>query len=305
MQATSHLLMIEPVNFGFNAETAVNNTFQKNTGDGLQQKALEEFNELLSLLRKNKIDVTVVKDTELPHTPDSIFPNNWISFHQDGKVFLYPMFSANRRLERKQSVLSALKERYLFNETIDLSDYEERGYYLEGTGSMVLDRVNRVLYACLSPRTSPELLRSFCNINQYTSIEFTAKDKTGINIYHTNVMMCVADRYAVVCLASISNKTEREQLIASLNLTGKEIIDINFEQLNCFAGNMLQVLNADAEYLLVMSTQAHSSLNADQVERLERYNRIIHSPLNHIESAGGGSARCMIAEIFLQPKTNR
>lgn len=301
MQTTSHLLMIEPVNFSFNSETAVNNSFQKDSGD-IQKKALEEFRGLVAILRQNKLDVLVVSDTETPYTPDSIFSNNWISFHEDGNVFLYPMFSANRRLERKQQVLDALKDRFIFKETIDLSDYEDRGYYLEGTGSLVLDRTNRLAYACLSPRTSKELIHSFCNLNQYTSIEFIANDKTGANIYHTNVMMCVADRYAVVCLSAITDTTEKEHVVTTLQNTGKEIIEIGIEQLYCFAGNMLQVINAENELLLVMSSQAYNSLDSKQIERLEKYNRIIHSPLHHIEAAGGGSARCMIAEIFLQRK---
>ena len=301
MQTTSHLLMIEPVNFGFNTETAINNSFQKDSGD-IQQKALEEFRGLVSILQQNKLDVLVVKDTETPYTPDSIFPNNWISFHEDGNVFLYPMFSANRRLEKKQQVLNALKERFSFNETIDLSDYEERGYYLEGTGSMVLDRINRIAYACLSPRTSTELIQAFCNTNQYRSIEFIARDRAGANIYHTNVMMCVADRYAVICLSAITDQKEKENIVTALQNCSKEIIDISMEQLYCFAGNMLQVINAENELLLLMSTQAYESLNAKQIEQIEKYNRIVHSPLYHIEAAGGGSARCMIAEIFLPPK---
>ena len=220
----------------------------------------------------------------------------------DGNVFIYPMFAINRRLERKQSVLNAVKERFIFNETIDLSDHEERQYYLEGTGSMVLDRVNRLAFAAISPRTSAKLLQSFCNINQFSPVAFNATDETGLSIYHTNVMMCIADRYAVICLGSITDKRERENVIASLQGTGKEIIDISLEQLHCFAGNMLQVVNADHEMLLVMSTQAYESLDTGQISRLQKFNRIIHSPLNHIETAGGGSARCMIAEIFLQQK---
>jgi len=302
MQATSHVLMIEPVNFGFNAETAVNNSFQKGVGDDEQQKALAEFHGLVSLLQKNKIDVTIVKDTEAPHTPDSIFPNNWISFHAEGSIYLYPMFAPNRRLERKQTVLDAIQQRFIVTGTVDLSGNEMQQRFLEGTGSLVLDRVNKIAYACVSPRTDEELVQDFCRIANFDPILFLAKDEAGVPIYHTNVLMCVADQYAVICLASIGDKTEREHVIASLERTGKEIIDISFQQLNCFAGNMLQLMNADNEKLLLVSTQAFESLHADQIERLEKYNRILHAPLDHIEAAGGGSARCMIAEIFLQPK---
>lgn len=302
MQATSHLLMIEPVNFGFNAETAINNSFQKDSGDDLQQKALEEFNNFVSLLQKNKIDVTVVKDTMEPHTPDSIFPNNWISFHADGKIFLYPMFASNRRLERKQTVLDAIQDRFIVAETIDLSEHEKSERFLEGTGSLVLDRINQIAYACISPRTDIELVSEFCSIGNFTPVLFSATDRSGIPIYHTNVLMCMADNYVVICLDSVNDQTEREQLIASFEQTKKEIIDISFEQLNHFAGNMLQVVNTDGEYLLLMSTQAYSSLYDDQITSLEKFNRIVHSALYHIESAGGGSARCMMAEVFLQPK---
>ncbi len=301
-QNTSQLLMIEPVQFGFNAETAVNNVFQKNNGGDIQQKALEEFRGLVTLLQKNKIDVTVVKDTGAPHTPDSIFPNNWISFHEDGHLYLYPMFAANRRLERKESVLNVIREKFIIDEMIDLSHHEKEDVYLEGTGSMVLDRVNRIAYACISPRTNVKLLHEFCRISYYSPVTFFARDETGADIYHTNVMMCMADRYAVICLASVTDKKEQEKVIAWLISTGKEIIDISLYQLRCFTGNMLQVINADHELLLIMSTQAYASLSGLQILRLQKYNRILHSTLNHIETAGGGSARCMMAEIFLQPK---
>ena len=301
MQNTSHLLMIEPVNFGFNAATAVNNSFQKNVAGNLQQKALEEFNVLVALLRENKIDITVVKDQPEPHTPDSIFPNNWISFHDDGTVFLYPMFAINRRLERKESVLDAVKAKFNIAAINDLSHYETKQLYLEGTGSMVLDRMNRIAYACISPRTNPAILNEFCRMNDYTAISFIARGSDGVDIYHTNVMMCVADHYAVVCLGSICDTGEREKLITSLQNHGREIIDISLDQLDHFAGNMLQVLNSDNERLLIMSSQARLSLKKEQVNRLEKYNRILHSSLDNIETAGGGSARCMLAEIFLTP----
>jgi hypothetical protein len=290
--------MIEPVHFGFNAETAVNNTFQKNSHENVQQQALKEFTDLVKLLRENDIDVTVIKDSTEPYTPDSIFPNNWISFHEDGKVFLYPMFAMNRRNERKPSVLEELKTRFGIESINDLSHYENENLFLEGTGSMVLDRENKIAYACISPRTSLVLLREFCRINDYAEVVFSSKDMNAADIYHTNVVMCVADRFAVVCLESIADKKEKEKVIASFNETNKEIIEISLQQLNSFAGNMLQVKNLKNELFLVMSEQAYKSLNSLQVKKLSEYNRLLYSSLKTIETAGGGSARCMIAEIF-------
>ncbi len=302
MQNTAHLLMIQPVNFGFNAETAVNNLFQKNIDGGVQQKALQEFNDFVALLRSNKIDVTVVEDSLTPFTPDSIFPNNWISFHADGRIFLYPMFAVNRRQERKAAVLDAVKSKFVVTDIIDLSKSEADNLFLEGTGSMVLDRQYKIAYACLSPRTDDKILNKFCDTLGYSAVTFKATDSTGVNIYHTNVMLCIADTYAVICLDSIVDEEERKNVIAALKKTKKEIVDISLQQLNSFAGNMLQVKNADDELLLMMSTQAFECLTDVQAETLQKHNRIIHSSLNTIETAGGGSARCMMAEIFLERK---
>jgi hypothetical protein len=299
MQNTAHLLMIQPVNFGFNAETAVNNTFQKKIDGDVQQKALQEFNTFVELLRKNKVAVTVVEDSLSPSTPDSIFPNNWISFHDDGRIFLYPMFAVNRRLERKAAVLDAVKAKFSHTEIIDLTKPETDGLFLEGTGSMVLDRENKIVYGCLSPRTNQAILNEFCNLVGYKPVTFRATHQTGFDIYHTNVMMCIAKNFAVVCVESVRDEKEKASLIDSIRKTNKEIVDISLQQLNHFAGNMLQVINEDGELLLVMSTQAFQSLTALQIEILQKHNRIIHSSLNTIETAGGGSARCMMAEIFL------
>lgn len=301
LQNTHQLLMIRPVNFGYNAQTAVNNSFQKDTGN-VQAKALQEFDDFVHILRKNKTDVIVIEDTPEPATPDSIFPNNWISFHEDGRIFLYPMFAPNRRQERKLHVLETIRNKFSVSEIVDLSKYEAENMFLEGTGSMVLDRENRIAYACLSPRTDEKLLNEFCRLTGYTSVTFTSIDNKGIDIYHTNVMMCIARNYAVICLSSIRNKKERKRLIVSFQNTNKEVITISLEQLNHFAGNMLQVKNEDGELILVMSSQAYHSLTAAQIEPLRKYNRIIHSSLNAIETAGGGSARCMMAEVFLRRK---
>ena len=228
--------MIRPVNFGFNPETAVNNSFQENTGADVQQKALEEFNGLVSLLEKNHVHLTVMDDTTEPFTPDSIFPNNWISFHEDGSVFIYPMFAVNRRFEKKPHILEKLKEEISISKVIDLSRFEKENRFLEGTGSMVLDRVNRIAYACLSPRTDAGLLNDWCRLAGYTPLSFISRDITGKEIYHSNVMMCVADRYAVVCSDAILDKKEQLRLCDSLNASGKEIIEISLQQLHCFAG---------------------------------------------------------------------
>ena len=302
MQNTAQLLMIQPVNFGFNAQTAVNNTFQKNVGGNIQEQALQEFNNFVKILRKNKVDVMVITDTITPSTPDSVFPNNWLSFHEDGRIFLYPMFAVNRRMERKASVLDAIKNKFAVSAIIDLSKAEADDFFLEGTGSMVLDRENKIAYACISPRTDEKILNEFCRLTGYTPVTFRSTDSAGIDIYHTNVMMCIAHTFAVICLESVTDEAERRTLVASLRKTNKEVNDISLLQLNSFAGNMLQVKNREEELLLVMSTRAFKSLTAPQITTLQKHNRIIHASLNTIETAGGGSARCMMAEVFLKKR---
>ncbi|WP_090496102.1 citrulline utilization hydrolase CtlX [Pedobacter terrae] len=304
MQTTNHILMIRPIDFKFNEQTAANNKFQvaSETQD-VQAQALKEFDGFVDLLRQNDVDVTVVDDTLQPETPDSIFPNNWVSFHDDGSVYLYPMFSENRRLERRKEILEGLKTRFELSHISDLSFYEMQYAFLEGTGSMVLDRTNKIAYACLSVRTDEEVLNNFCMLSGYKPVVFQAVDSDNFPIYHTNVMMCIGDRFAVVCLDSISDAEERLQVNISLKGSGKEIIEISLEQMNKFAGNMLQVSNTAGESLLVMSEQGYLSLNSEQVEALEQYSRIIYAPLYTIEKNGGGSARCMLAEIHLPSKS--
>lgn len=297
-QTTSHVLMIRPVRFGYNAETAVNNAFQSVDDHDAQDKALHEFDAFVALLRTHDIDVTVVPDTAEPHTPDSIFPNNWISFHDDGSVVLYPMYAPNRRLERKPHVLDTLRERFLVTESIDLSNYEQHDKFLEGTGSMVLDRPNRTVYACHSPRTDTEVISEFCLALNYKEHLFSATDANGQPIYHTNVMMCIADTFVVICLDAIDSQ-QQGNIEIELKSTGREIITITLDQMNHFAGNMLQVNNVGGEYFLVMSSQAYNSLTPAQISQIEQHNPILHSPLDTIERNGGGSARCMIAEVFL------
>lgn len=303
MQHSSHILMIKPVQFDFNSQTAVNNSFQSSSPDSEKQsRALAEFNQFIAVLEKNGIDVTVVEDTAEPHTPDSVFPNNWISFHPDGRIVLYPMFAENRRLERKQHVLEAIQQKFLIRQTIDLTHFEKEGLFLEGTGSMVLDREQQIAYACLSPRTMETPLAAFCAEMGYRSVSFRAVDGNGDPIYHTNVMMCVADDYVIICLDCLPDETEKQTMVNSFRETGKEIIPISYDQVNHFAGNMLQVHNRAGEKWLVMSSQAYHSLTAGQIALIEKYNPILHSDIKTIETNGGGSARCMMAEIFLPEK---
>src|SRR5450432_274805 len=300
MQNTSMVLMIRPLHFLYNAETAVNNSFQvKGDQSNLTEKAVKEFDALVSELQKNGIEVTVVEDSADPHTPDAIFPNNWISFHESGVYCLYPMFASNRRRERKSAVLEIIKEKFHYHHLIDFTRYESENLFLEGTGSMVLDRDKRLAYACLSPRTDLLVLEDFCKQLGYQPVIFHSTNETGQAIYHTNVMMCVADRYVVISLDSIRDPNEKKRVTETILSGGKEIIEISADQMNHFAGNMLQLENNRKEKILVMSTAAWDSLYPEQKEKLIHYNNIIHSSLQQIESNGGGSARCMIAELHI------
>ena len=296
--------MIRPVHFTYNAETAVNNLFQvAGSSEGAQDKALKEFDLFIEKLRYNNINVSVINDTPEPHTPDSIFPNNWISFHENGTVVLYPMYAESRRAERKQHVKDIINQNFAINNIIDLTGFEKDDLFLEGTGSMVLDRDKKIAYACISPRTNVEVLTDFCSKMSYTPCVFEANDATGHQVYHTNVMMCVADKYVVVCLDSITKTAERQNVKDTITASGKEIVPISLDQMNKFAGNMLQLENNDGEKILVMSTQAYQSLTEEQISHLKRYNNILYADLTTIETNGGGSARCMIAEVFLQNRS--
>lgn len=307
-QVTSTIMMIRPVAFSFNEETAVNNYYQKvikGLGkDQVQHLAQKEFDSFVKKLRAIDIDVLVVDDTIEPHTPDSIFPNNWISFHQDGRVALFPMFAENRRLERREDILIELKEKYHFeiSEQIDFSDYEAQDLFLEGTGSILLDRVHKVAYASISLRTNQEILNHFCSVFGYESFVFTAYQSVGNNrlpIYHTNVMLCLGERFAILCADCIDDVVERKSLINRITDSGKELIYISEDQKHRFAGNMLQLKNKHGQNYLVMSKSAYLSLNGDQIKQIEKYCTIIYSSLDTIEAIGGGSARCMMAEVFL------
>jgi hypothetical protein len=305
-QITNHIMMIQPVSFRYNEQTAVNNYYQQAmeglTHDKAQEKALDEFNTFVGILRSNGVDVVVIPDTKDPDTPDSIFPNNWVSFHKDGTVGLYPMCAENRRDERREDILETLVDDYGFHieEIKDFTEFEEHDKFLEGTGSMILDRENKLCYAAISIRTDEQAVIQFCDEFGYEPICFTAnQDVNGerLAIYHTNVMMCVADNYVVICLDTIDDLGERQKVIDSLTKTKKEIIEISEAQKQLFAGNMLQVMG-DQPYL-VMSKSAHESLTESQITTIKKHNPIISSSLDIIEACGGGSARCMMAELFL------
>lgn len=296
----SRLLMIRPVNFGFNPETAVNNFFQTaGEPDAVQQKALAEFDHFVQTLKAHQIEVTVFNDTPTPYTPDSLFPNNWVSFHEGGVMCLYPMFAVNRRQERKPALLAALQKEFNITSTIDFTHYEKNDQFLEGTGSMVLDRNAKIAYACLSPRTDKQVLSAFCREMNYTAVIFEAVDSKNNPIYHTNVMMGLADRYVVICAESIRDAEQREQVITSITGSGKRVIPITPDQMHHFAGNVLQVTNQEGETFLLMSSQAKRSLTPEQIVLLESFNPILDTPLDTIETSGGGSARCMIAEVYV------
>lgn len=305
-QYTSTILMVEPTAFYYNPETAVNNFFQTETNDSkedIQAEALKEFNQMVSDLRSKGVNVITLKDTPTPHTPDSIFPNNWISFHANGNVVLYPMFAKNRRNERREEdVLSLLEEKgFLINDVIDFTSAEDDEVFLEGTGSIILDRENELAYACISQRTDEDLLIEFCEELEYTPVIFHANQTVNGDrkpIYHTNVMMCIADKYAIVCLDSIDDKKEKKNVCEYLLESEKEIIPITEDQMHQFAGNMLQIGGLGQSYL-VMSQTAYNSLLEDQKNKIEKYNPILPVKIDLIEKLGGGSARCMMAEVFL------
>jgi hypothetical protein len=298
---TSHILMIRPVNFEYNEQTAESNAFQNPDADQqlVQEKALAEFDAFVNILSDNGVDVIVIEDTPEPHTPDSIFPNNWVSFHENGDVFLYPMQAENRRLERREDIIRKLEERFKVEHVIDLSRFEKQGQFLEGTGSMVLDRENKMAYACVSPRTDEEVLDTFCEHAGYKPVLFHAVDQNGKAIYHTNVLMAIAAKYVVVCLDAIADDDEMEAVIDSIEAGGKEIIAISFEQMNHFAGNMLEVYNDKGESLIVISKAAWESLDDEQREVISGFSKPVYADITTIERNGGGSVRCMMAEVCL------
>lgn len=297
--------MIRPVRFESNPLTAESNRFQgksRESPDAQQALALKEFDGLVAALRNAGIDVVVVEDTPNPHTPDSIFPNNWISLHADGRVVLYPMEARNRRTERRTDIIEHLNNDLglLVTEVVDLTQHEDAGHYLEGTGSMVLDRANRVAYACLSSRTHFDPLGDFAQRMNYDVVAFDAVDADGMPIYHTNVLMNVGEQLAVICDMAIPREDQREAVLTQLRDSGHEVISLSYEQLEAFAGNMLELRNEQGERVIAMSQRAYDSLNEEQLGKLRVNGKIVSVPIDTIEMSAGGSVRCMLAEVHLQ-----
>jgi hypothetical protein len=304
MQSTDTILLIRPANFGFNIETAGSNAFQKGvTADKeiIKQKTLEEFEIFAAKLKAKGVKVVIFDDTASPEKPDAIFPNNWISLHSDGKVILYSMFAENRRTERRKDIIEALKQKFIISDILDLSSYEKENKFLEGTGSIVFDNKSKVAYACISPRTDKGLFLKVCEFLNYKAVCFSAHDRNGKDIYHTNVLMCIAQKFAVICLDCISTQ-DRKLVTDSLANSGHELIPVSVEQMENFAGNMLALKTKDGKSIIVLSQTAFDSLTKLQKDKLGKYSELVPLSINNIETIGGGSARCMIGEIFLQRK---
>ena len=317
-QTTSNILLVKPSNFGFNSQTASSNAFQNELKDSdlsyplsfgegtalrsIADVALAEFDAFVNRLQIHGINPLVIEDSSKPIKPDAIFPNNWISMHEDGKIILYPMCAPNRRLERRQEIVEQLKESFVVNEVIDLSSYENEDRFLEGTGSIIFDHENKMAYACISPRTDEYLFKEVCDKLNYSPVIFHSLDENDVLVYHTNVMMCIGKGFAVICLETIKDLSEKNYVVSSLEKSGHEIIDISLSQMKKFAGNMLAVENKDGKDFLAMSQSAYDSLNHHQKETLEKYATLLPLIINTIETIGGGSARCMMAEIFLEKK---
>ena len=296
--------MVRPAGFGFNPETAATNAFQKENTElsrrEIRLRARHEFDLMAYRLSAADVDLCIVEDTESPVTPDAVFPNNWISFHADGSVVLYPMFSASRRLERRRDIIELLKSRgYRVSRVIDLAHHETEGRFLEGTGSIVFDHIERCAYANLSQRTDLDVLKELCDLIGYSPLTFRAFDGRGQSIYHTNVTMSIGDSFAVVCADSIQDAVERRLVMDTLEASGREIVEIDFGQLDHFAGNVLQVRTKGNDSVIAMSTEACLAFRPDQRETIEKYAKIVESPIPLIEGIEGGSARCMLAGVHL------
>lgn len=305
-KTASTILMIRPASFGFNTETAANNVFQTApqtlTQQQVQQQAVEEFDNFVHTLRKKKIEVIVVQDTPVPAKPDAIFPNNWFCTLNDGTIGVFPMYAANRRIEKRDDLLQHLTENFKVRDVEDWSEYEAEHLFLEGTGSMIIDHENKIIYACISPRTNKTVLEKFANAHGYKAMLFHSKDEHGTDVYHTNVIMHLGEDYAVICMESIPSETERIAVSQLLIATGHEIIPISFAQVRHYAGNMLQVQNAAGTRFTVLSRSAYLSLTKEQKQIMQLHTRLLPIDINTIETIGGGSVRCMMAEIFLEKK---
>lgn len=300
-QAPAAVLMVRPRSFGFNSQTAATNVFQRNPGGdykSIREQAQIEFDRMVDLLRANDIEVLVVEDTSHPEKPDAVFPNNWISFHHDGTVVLYPMLAANRRLERNNPVISTIKQHYVVCDTIDLTPYETQNKFLEGTGSVVFDYVNRMAYAARSPRMDEGILQELNQKLGFQSVVFDAADEQGNAIYHTNVLMCIGTEFAVICLEAILQEDDQEKLLESFSKTSHKVIAISFEQMKLFAGNMMEVKSKSGEVFVLLSQKAFQALVPGQLDALTRFAEPLAVNIPTLETYGGGSVRCMIAGIF-------
>jgi len=294
--------MVRPAHFGYNEDTATSNVFQtldlSLTSKEVEERARQEFDIFVHALRDAGVRVIIAEDTSEPLKPDAVFPNNWISFHENGTIVTYPMFAPQRRLEVRDDIVHRCQEQFHFNKRVALEDWTTKEQFLEGTGSMILDRPHRIVYACHSNRTHREVLQAFAKKMNFQIQLFTAQDMNGLDIYHTNVLLALGETFVVICLDTIRNEEERRNLEAVFRETGKEIIPISLEQMMAFAGNMLQVRNEAGDTMLVMSEQAYRSLRPAQMKAIEQHTGVLFSPLKTIETFGGGSARCMMAEIF-------
>lgn len=304
-QIASTILMVRPASFGFNAETAQNNVFQKNVKASqkeIQQKALEEFDKFVATLRKKGVEVIVFDDSVKPVKPDAIFPNNWFCTLGDGSLAVFPMYAPNRRIEKRDDLLQMLVDKYNVRDVEDWSEYEAEHLFLEGTGSMIIDQDYKVIYACVSERTNKSVLEKFAQAHGYKAMLFYSKDENGTDVYHTNVIMHLGETYAVICLESIPNEAERIAVSQLLITTGHEVIPISLKQVHAYAGNMLQVKNTKGEKFTVLSKSAYNSLTKEQRDILQMHTTLLPMDITTIETIGGGSTRCMMAEIFLEKK---
>ncbi len=302
MQCTSHVLMIRPVNFGYNEQTGKDNAFQHKNRDlsstDIKSKAVAEFDMIVGILRKAGVQVTIFDDTPHPAKPDAVFPNNWITFHQDDSIITYPMYAPIRRMERRRDIVDYFLSKNAQASYTDLGDYETVGVFLEGTGSMVLDRVNRIAYACESHRTHLGFFERYCEHMGWEPLPFKASDRNDTAIYHTNVMMAIGQEWAVICEEALEIPKERSKVLEKLDSTGHKIISISYVQMMNFAGNILQVNNSEEVPYIILSQRAYESLDANQLKILEQFGELLIIPLNYIETFGGGGVRCMMAEVF-------
>lgn len=305
-QSTQHILMVKPAAFGFNTMTAKDNVYQhslpNDKEDEIHLRAVHEFDAFVERLQKEGVDVLIAFDSPLPKKSNAIFPNNWFTTHSNGSLILYPMYAENRRSERRRSIIDFIESNFIVEKEVDFSHYEADDLFLEGTGSMILDRINQICYACLSKRTDKDLLEEFGQQTNCKVILFNATDGDDIPIYHTNVMMAMASDFVIICLESIRDSHQKTLLLDSFQKTNKEVIDISLEQVAHFCGNVLEVQNQKGEKILVMSEQAYNAFNQEQKACIEQYCKVVYAPIYTIEEVGGGGTRCMMAEIFLPEK---